>query len=311
MAGSSGTVVAATPRAPARRRRRRRGTLRGRQQLLAWAFLSPLLVVNLLVIAGPSVATVYYSLTDWSGVGSANFVGLQNYRDLLGDAEFRKAFVHNLQYTAFFLTVPIAMGLLGAYLLSRIRRFQLLFRVVFFLPYMVASVVNAAIWKILLDPEQGIGSVIPALENVFFLGDPQLALLSIAFVDNWRWWGFIVVLFMTAMQGVDSVLYEAAEVDGATRWQQFRHITLPGIQATLVFVVLITVIGSLLVFDYIYILTNGGPAGASEVVATLMYKEAFDRFEAGYAASMGLALTLITGIVIAGFVALRRRGWEI
>jgi raffinose/stachyose/melibiose transport system permease protein len=133
----------------------------------------------------------------------------------------------------------------------------------------------------------------------------------VAFVNNWAWWGFVVLLFLTALQSVDAQLYEAAKIDGAGRWQQFVNVTLPGIRPTLVFVVLLTIINSLLVFDYVYIITRGGPAGASEVVGTLMYKEAFARFEAGYAAAMGLGLSFVSGLIVLVFIALRRRGWEV
>jgi raffinose/stachyose/melibiose transport system permease protein len=290
--------------------------LRRRRLMTAWLFMLPLLVVNVLVILGPSVATVYYSFTEWSGIGPAEFVGLQNYRDIFADRDFWFALWHNLIWTAIFLTVPIAMGLLGAFLLSQITRFQMVFRVLYFIPYVMASVVNAALWQNILDPGRGIGSVlatfgIPFLEGVSFFGSERLALPAVAFVDNWHWWGFIVLLFLTALQSVDKELYEAARMDGAGRWQQFINVTIPGIRATLVFVVLITIIGSLLVFDYIYIITQGGPAGASEVVGTLMYKEAFARFEAGYAAALGLGMSFMGGLIVLIFVYLRRRGWEI
>jgi raffinose/stachyose/melibiose transport system permease protein len=290
--------------------------LRRRRRLGAWAFMVPLVVVNILVILGPSVATIYYSFTEWSGIGPAEFVGLENYRDLLADGGFWTAMWHNVIWTIFFLTVPIAMGLLGAFLLSQITRFQLFFRLVYFVPYVVAGVVNAAVWQNILDPSLGIGSElarvgIPFLDGVSFFGSERLALPSVAFVNNWAWWGFIVLLFLTALQSVDKELYDAAKVDGAGRWQQFLNVTLPGIRPTFVFVILLTIINSLLAFDYIYIITQGGPAGASEVVATLMYKEAFERFEAGYAAAMGLGLSFISGLIVLIFIYLRRRGWEI
>jgi raffinose/stachyose/melibiose transport system permease protein len=276
----------------------------------------PLVVVNVLVILGPSVATVYYSFTEWSGIGPAEFVGLQNFRDILSDGDFYLAMWHNVLWTAIWLTVPIAMGLLGAFLLSQIRRFQMFFRIVYFIPYVVASVVNAALWQNILDPDRGIGSAlasvgIPFLDGVSFFGSERLALPSVAFVNNWAWWGFVVLLFLTALQSVDTQLYDAAKVDGAGRWQQFLNVTLPGIRPTFVFVVLLSIINSLLVFDYVYIITRGGPAGASEVVGTLLYKEAFERFEAGYAAAMALGLSFVSGLIVLGFIFLRRRGWEI
>ena len=296
--------------------KRASGRLRRRRGLVAWVFMIPLVIVNVLVILGPSVATIYYSFTEWSGLGPAEFVGLENYREILSDGDFYLAMWHNVLWTAIFLTVPISMGLLGAFLLSQITRFQLFFRIVYFIPYVVASVVNAALWQNILDPDRGIGSAlasvgIPFLDGVSFFGSERLALPSVAFVNNWAWWGFVVLLFLTALQSVDTQLYDAAKVDGAGRWQQFVNVTIPGIRPTLVFVVLLTIINSLLVFDYVYIITRGGPAGASEVVGTLMYKEAFERFEAGYAAAMGLGLSFVSGLVVLGFIFLRRRGWEI
>jgi raffinose/stachyose/melibiose transport system permease protein len=302
--------------APERGPKRAPGGLRRRRRMMAWVFMIPLVVVNVLVILGPSVATIYYSFTEWSGLGPAEFVGLQNYRDILSDGDFYIAMWHNVLWTVIFLTVPISMGLLGAFLLSQITRFQMFFRVAYFIPYVVASVVNAALWQNILDPDRGIGSSlasigIPFLDGVSFFGSERLALPSVAFVNNWAWWGFIVLLFLTALQSVDAQLYEAAKIDGAGRWQQFLNVTLPGIRPTLVFVVLLTIINSLLVFDYVYIITRGGPAGASEVVGTLMYKEAFERFEAGYAAAMGLGLSFISGLIVLVFIFLRRRGWEV
>jgi raffinose/stachyose/melibiose transport system permease protein len=292
------------------------GGLRRRRHLTAWLFMIPLMVINLLVILGPSVATVYFSFTEWAGIGPAEFVGLQNYRDLLADEYFWQAMWHNVVWTILFLTVPIAMGLLGAFLLSQIKRFQLFFRIAYFIPYVVASVVNAAIWKNILDPERGIGSAlasmgIPFLDGVSFFGNTRLALPSVAFVNIWVWWGFILLLFLTALQSVDQELYDAAKIDGANRWQQFLNVTLPGIRPTFIFVVLLTIINSLLVFDYVFIITQGGPAGASEVVGTLMWKEAFERFEAGYASAMGLGLSFIAGVIVLIFILLRRRGWEV
>lgn len=313
---SAGLPAAETPHNSIPPPKTRYAALRTKKGFTAWFFMVPLALVNLVVIVGPSVMTVYYSLTDWSGLGPAEFVGLENYRRMLADGAFYQALLHNVMWIAIFLTVPIAMGLLGAFLLSQITRFQMLFRVIYFVPYVVASVVNAAIWQNILDTERGIGSAlanvgIPFLDGVSFFGSQRLALPAVAFVDNWHWWGFVVVLFLTAMQSVDGTLYEAARVDGANRWQQFRHVTLPSIRPTLVFIMLMTIIWSLLVFDYIYIITQGGPAGATEVVSTLMYKEAFARFEAGYAAALGLSMSFVSLLIVSGFLYLRRRGWEV
>lgn len=295
------------------RRARRRATRR--RKLRALLFLAPLLGLNLLVVVGPSVATVWYSFTDWSGLGPATWVGLDNYVRAVADPRLHQALLHNVIWFVLFLSVPIGLGLLGAYLLSQVRRFQMLFRALYFIPYVVASVVNASVWKNLLSPTNGIGHAlgelgVPWIGDVAFLGDKDTSLLSVNFVVNWHFWGFVAVIFLAAMQGVDPELYDAAKVDGANRWQQFRSVTIPGIRPTLIFLVLMTVIWTLKAFDYIYIMTQGGPAGSSEVVATYMYEVAFTQFEAGYAASLGLSMAFVTAAILAVYQILRKRGWE-
>jgi len=288
-----------------------------RQRVVAgWLCLAPLLIVNALVILGPSIATVYYSFIDWTGIGGANVIGLENYRDLLGDTNYHNALIHVVIWTAFFLTVPIMMALLGAFLLSQIKRFQLIFRLIYFIPYTIASVVTASIWKNIYDGDRGVVPLlanlgVSSLEGVAPLGNTRLALPAVAWVDTWHWWGFLVVIFLAAMHSVDTELYDAVKVDGGGRWREFRDVTLPGIRPTLVFVLLLTVIGSLLVFDYIYIMTQGGPAGATEVVGTLLYERAFRLFEAGYAAAMGLTMTFVSAVIMVVYLQLRRRGWDV
>lgn len=276
--------------------------------VVGWLFLAPLLILNLLVVLGPSVATVYYSFTDWSGLGPATFIGLENYVEAFGDGKVHQALLHNLIWFVLFGSVPMAMGLLGAYLLSQVKKFQMLFRAIYFIPYVIASVVNAAVWKMLLSPTSGIGHLFGS--DHAWLGDPATSLLSVNFVVDWHWWGFLAVIFLAAMQGVDPQLYDAAKVDGANRWQQFKSVTIPGIRPTMIFIILMTVIWSLKAFDYIFIMTQGGPAGSSEVVSTLMYKQAFNEYEAGYAAALGLSMTFVTAIILAFYQVLRRKGWE-
>lgn len=298
------------------RRRRFFSSAQSRRKMLAWAFMLPFIIVNFTVVLGPSLSTFYYSLTDWSGFGPAKFVGLANFAQLLQDEDFHRAMLFNFIWLIFFLTVPIAMGLLGAFLLTQIRRFQMFFRAVYFIPYIIASVVNASIWQQLLDPQQGLAFVLRQigihwLDNVYFFGDQKLALGSVAFVDNWHFWGFLVVLFLAAMQAVDYDLYDAAKVDGANRWRQFYHVTLPSIRPVLGITLLLVTVWSLLVFEYPYVITQGGPAGATQVMTLLLYKNAFSLNEAGYAAAMGLSLSIVAAAITLVYLYLQRRGVEI
>lgn len=287
-----------------------------RRKIIPWIFILPILIVHFLVIVGPSISAVYYSLTDWSGIGAAKFIGLENYQKLFfTDTAFKRAFTNNLIWLVIFLTVPFALSLGAASLLSGIKRGAMFYRITLFIPYVLPGVVVAQTWRYLLSPVHGIGAQLSTMGirglDYAFLGNTKTVIPAVAFVDNWQWWGFLMVLFLAAMQNIPHDLYEAARIDGANRWQEFWHITFPGIRPTIVFLILMSAIWSFLVFDYIWILTQGGPAGASEVLGTLVVKNAFFKFEAGYAAAIGLTMSLVAGIFISVFVVLRRRGWEI
>jgi len=172
---------------------------RFRRQIMPWLFIAPITLLHLVVVVGPSVAGMYYSLTEWSGIGQAEFVGLDNFRELFfEDRNFLLALRHNLMWLAFFLTVPFVMALAVAALLAQVRIGSMAIRTAFFIPYVLPSVVVASIWRMLLDPRLGFGV---ALENwgikglaYPYLGDKNTALAAIAFVDNWHWWGFLMIL---------------------------------------------------------------------------------------------------------------------
>lgn len=287
-----------------------------RDILIPWIFILPILLIHIGVVAVPALTGLYYSLTEWSGIGNAEFIGLENFRKLFfEDAAFGRALVNNLTWLAFFLTVPFILALLVSSLLSRVKHFGMFYRTVLFIPYLLPSVVTATIWRNLLSPKLGIGASLAKVGiggfDVAYLGRSDTALLAIAFADNWHYWGFLMVLFLTAMQSIEPVLYDAAKIDGANRWQEFLYVTLPGIRPVVLFMVMMTAIWSFLVFEYVWILTQGGPAGSSEVLGTLVYKNAFNRFEAGYGAAQGITISLFAGAVIMTFIMLRRRGWDI
>lgn len=294
--------------------RRHRQTLRGRRFGLLCVL--PLIVVNLLVIAGPAIGAAYYSLTNWAGLGAAKFIGIANYQHLLHDGTVRSAGLHMLLWIAIAISFPTALALLGAFLLSRTKRGSTVLRMTFFLPYIVATVVSSAIWEALLEPHTGAGRLFAdlgwkSLNDVNWLGQHDTTLPAVAFVSGWQYWGFLLVLFFAAIQSVDLTLYEAARIDGARAWDEFVHVTLPGMRPAFVFAMVMTVIWSMLAFDYVFIMTQGGPAGASELPATLLYREAFANRNAGYAASIGVTLAFLTAVISLIYVSLRRRGWDI
>ncbi len=286
-----------------------------RRKLVPWLFVLPIMVIFIWVIIGPSCAALYYSFTDWNGIGIAHFTGIQNYVRMIGDVDYRSAFKNNLIWLVLFLTIPIAMALFASSFLAPIKKGGLFLRGALFVPYILPSVIVSNLWQNLLRIDTGLGGVfakigLPMLNRAWF-GNTSTSLLSSAFVDNWHWWGFLMVLFLTSMQSIPSELYDAARVDGANRWQEFWNVTLPGIRPTLVFLLIMTGIWSFLAFDYVWISTQGGPAGSSNLLSVLVFKNAFMNFDAGYAAAIGLSMSFFAGIIIIIYLWLRRRGWEI
>lgn len=281
----------------------------------AWLYLLPILGLHLLVVGYPSIASVYYSLTEWSGLDRPRYVGFDNYlRILFRDSEFRAAFVHNLIWLVMYLVVPFLLALIASAVIARLHRGGLIYRTVLFIPNLLPSVVVAFLWRALLDPTIGVPDLLLRLgilhQPIAVLGRPATALVSIAFIDTWRFWPFLLVLFLTAIQSIDPQLYDAAKIDGASAHQEFWHVTLPGIRPVLLFMYMMVAIWSFLVFDYVWILTQGGPAGASDVMATVIYRDAFINFDAGYASAEGLSLSVIAGLVVVGFIIARRRREE-
>jgi len=286
-----------------------------RLKIIPWLFILPISILYIMVVIGPSLAAFFYSMTDWSGIGKAEFIGLENFRQIILDTNYHKALLNNLRWLVIFVTIPFALALIAASMLRGVKKAGMVYRSLLFLPYIIPGVVAAAIWRNLLSPRVGLGSVlanigIPGFDFAF-LGSTKTALYAIAFVDNWHFWGYLMILFLAAMQAIPADLYDSAKVDGANRWQEFLNVTIPGIRPTLIFMIMMVAVWSFLTFDYIWILTQGGPARSSEVLSTYLYKQAFNRFEAGYASAIGLTMSLFAGMILGIFVYLRRKGWEV
>ena len=274
------------------------------RNVVPWLFILPILLLHFFIVGFSSVSAFYYSLTEWSGIKKPKFIGLENYVNLFNDLDYYNAFINNIIWLIFFLIVPFILALYVASILSKVKKFSITYRTLLFLPYVLPSVVVSFLWRNLLNPKSGI------FENAY-LGMSETALITIAFIDCWRFWGFLLILFITAMQSIPKDLYESAKIDGANAFQEFIHVTLPGIRPVVAFMIMMVSIWSFLAFDYIWILTQGGPAGSSDVMATSLFRDAFARFDAGYAAAKGMTLTFIAGCIVAIFFVLRKIGWEI
>ena len=197
------------------------------------------------------------------------------------------------------------MGL-GVAELLRTTRWQFL-EPLYFFPVTLPVVIVGLIWSYIYNPIKGLGKFI----GIGLLGNVSTALYAIAFANIWAWWGFLCVVFYSAIQGISKELYEAAILDGANNFQQFWHITLPQISPTIVFMEIMTIIWSFQVFDWVWVTTQGGPAGASELLATLLYKRAFYSYKIGEASVIGLVIAIFGSLAVGILYYLRQKGVEV
>ena len=217
---------------------------------------------------------------------------------------------NNCVYTLLFATLPMICSLFAALMLMMIRKGRTFFQVVYFLPVTIATVILALIWRSMIySPTTG---VIGWLQQLGIPIDNPLvsvdtSLLGVLFVDMWSWWGYLTVIYFAALRQVDRSLIEAALVDGASRWQTFWHVLRPSILPTVMFMLLMSVIWSFRVFDWIFVLTEGGPGFSSEVLATLAYKTAFQSFEVGRASAYSLSMSLLGLAAIVIYLRLQAR----
>ncbi len=268
----------------------------------AWWFLAPALLVIGAFFLLPVLGSLVLSLTDFdiyavASYGNTRFVGLGNYLRLLRDPLFWTA----LENTFYFVLVggPLSVAVsLGAALLvnARLVRFKGLFRTIYFAPVVTTLVAVAVVWRYLYHPRFGLlnyGLGFLGVGPVDWLGDPDWAMPAIILLAVWKNFGYNMIIFVAGLQAVPGDLYEAAKLDGAGPWQQFRHITLPMLAPTFLFVGVITMIGYFQLFAEPYVMTQGGPLHSTLSVVLMMYEQGFRWWQMGYAAAIAFVLFLI------------------
>ncbi|MDL4816120.1 carbohydrate ABC transporter permease [Actinomadura opuntiae] len=296
------------------------GRARAREQLGYLPYLLPGLLLFTAVIGVPFLMNIGTSFTQWSGVGSPSFTGLDNYRELVRDGEFWASFRHNVLVIVGMAIVPTAIGLVLASALTDLihrhfgPRTAAVLRACLYLPQVLPIVIGGVVWSWLLSPDNG--AVNTLLDDVGlgslahdWLGDPDTALWSVLGVMVWMQIGFPLVVFMSGLQRVDPALYEAAELDGATWARRFWHITIPQIRPEIFVVLLWTTIAALKAFPQIFVLTKGGPGGATNVPSYYSYVNFFEKSDVGYGSAIATVLTLV--IIALTVVFLRLQGRDL
>jgi multiple sugar transport system permease protein len=281
------------------------GRSKTRQTLVAWSFALPFLLLFVVFLAGPIAAAFVTSFTDLRVTDiknplSVDFVGIGNYLDVLGDERFQKAAQNTAVFVLVGIPLTMALALAAATGLNQgIVRFRTFFRVGFYLPVVTSIVAIAVVWRLLLGSEAGLVNGILAgfgIDGPGWLTDERYALWSIIAMAAWRNLGFLMVIFLAGLQTIPGDLYEAAEVDGANRWQRFRGITLPMMRPTLLFGAVTTGIGYVQFFEEPFVMTEGGPLNATLSLALYGYRQ-FSFGNYGYTAALSFILFLAIALL--------------
>ncbi len=275
--------------------------------LTGYAFvgLSLIGVVGFLLV--PVVVVIGISLFHWDLVSPARFIGLDNYRVILTDPAFGRSLLVTASFVLLVVPTEIVLGLFLAVLLHRRLPGSVAFRVIFALPWISAPLALGVVWKWIFDPSDGALNALIG-HRIEWLSSPTLALPSVAAVSIWMHVGYVALFYLAGLAGIPEQYHEAARIDGASSGQTLWRITLPLLRPTTFFVLTTNVITTVQTFDTVYAMTQGGPAGSTDVVASLIYKEAFTSFRMGRAASMSVVLfVLLVAVTLAQQQYFRQR----
>lgn len=256
----------------------------------------PALLLILVLIYIPIVLTGYYGLMDWNGIGDMTFIGLDNYIKLMQDGKFWSSAGHSF-LLALFSTLSLLIYLaISLVLASKIKGSDFL-RKIYLIPMLLSSVAIAQLWLKIFDPSNGMANRLLeffGVENTpVWLADPKIALYAIFIPIVWQYAGFYILIYYAALKNIPEEIVEAAKIDGASPLQIAFKIKIPLISGVFKVTIMLAIVGSLKYFDLIYVMTGGGPNGASEVMASYMYKEAFKLNNFGYASAIGFGLLVI------------------
>jgi len=263
-------------------------------------YVLPALILIMAVVYIPIVLTGYYGLNEWNGIGAMTFIGLDNYKELLSDSKFWSSAWHSLLLALFSGLSLILYLVVAMVLASRIKGANL-FRKIYLIPMLLSSVAIAQLWLKIYHPTNGILNSL--LESIgianppAWLAEPSLVLYALFIPILWQYAGFYILIYYAALKNIPSSLEEAAKIDGANALQIAWKIKLPLVMEVIKVTIVLAVVGSLKYFDLIYVMTNGGPNGASEVMASYMYSEAFKSYDFGYASAIGFFLLIICLVV--------------
>jgi multiple sugar transport system permease protein len=292
--------------------RRPGSRLKRRNTLLGLSFILPNFLGFALLTLVPVLVLFYLSFTDWNAFGAAEWVGVENFREMVGDSNFWTSLRNTLYYSVLHIPITFAVSLGLAMLLNRKLRGVAFFRTAAFFPYVTSIVAIAVVWNTLYSPEFGpINHLLTTLgidNPPGWTSSANWSMPAVIMVSVWREMGYYMLLFLAGLQTIPPELYEAARMDGAGPWQRFWNVTLPCLRPTTFFVTVMLTIGSFKVFDIILVMTNGGPGTSTLVLSQYIYDQGFVENDFGYASSVSVVLFLICiSVTVVQFLVNKRR----
>ncbi len=278
-----------------------------KKKIAPYLYILPGLLILLTFVYYPIVQNIIYSFLKWDIFsGTKKWIGLRNYEKLLGDSAFWVALKNNIRYIVISLLFQVGFAMILAAILENMksRRLSAVFRTTFFIPSLISLTVIGLLFTFIYEPQGLLNGFLRTVHldhlAAGWLGNEKTAIYAVIAVSQWKSIGYTMMLLIVAIQRIPPELYEAASLDGASRLKMFLHVTVPLIKDTILMTMIITISGGFLVFNEVYIITNGGPYGTSEVLSTIMYKNAFVHGNIGYASAFGNVI-LLCSMLLSGF----------
>ncbi|MDQ8734652.1 sugar ABC transporter permease [Paenibacillus sp. LHD-38] len=278
-----------------------------------WFILPAFLLYTAFVII-PTLSSVYLSFTSWDGLSSnIRYIGLDNFKEILSSPRVHNALKNTLIFAFSLVILENALALLLAILVDQVRWFRNFFRSIFYFPVLMSGIIMGFIWMIIMNYNFGVLNQLLDMTGLGFLkadwlGNPDFALIAIVLSTVWKAAGYYMVIYLAGLQGIPQELHEAASIDGANRWQQFRSITFPLLAGAMTVCVMLSMIGSLKIFDQIAVMTDGGPGFATETLTYIIYKVGFGELRQGFGTALSMVLFLLTlAISLIQMKVLRKR----
>ena len=300
-------MTATTVQAPTAAPPRRRAAGGRAVPKVVWLFLLVPLVVEVGMVFWPALNSFYLSLTKWNGLGTAQPVGLNNFKDLFSDEVFRGALQNNVIWAVGFGGLSVLGGLVLAVALNRPRRGVGLYRSAIYLPMVFSLAVTGLFWRVQYQPDGTVNTLLGAIGlqswERQWLADPTTALYAVLVAAVWRQVGYVMVLYLAGLKGTDPTLDDAAAMDGASAWQRFRFVTWPQLRGVNTVVFAVTVIDSLRTFDIVWAMTQGGPYHSSELLSTYMFQQGFTFLNLGYASAIAVVIFALAIVFIITYLA--------